>query len=295
MAITLLDSTTFEGYTASYNCPSGDNRVLVVTMSSPSVVTEWSPTATFNGVAMTTEVTDSSGYNFSPYNYCSVAIFTLVNPDVGSYTLAISNGGSGHVSVMVFGGTSQLTPALAISNTSLAQFAPKDTVGQALWLMNFDNSTTPNVNINVYNVNDYGTTGEWTANRVDTYHTKVGNYSAYRIQETYNPQQSIWYLDNSWWWNNVPKYTMCGIYLKQDPSFSVSDTFSIGDIGSAVKGLLIQVADSITGSDTLTFIRRIILNLTDTFVIKNRGWFGRVTNFINQVKHSSVWTNKNKN
>ena len=295
MAITLLSSTTFEGSSGSFNCPSGDNRVMVVTLSSPNVVYSWSTTATFNGVSMTRQISDSACYGFGGgnYNYCNTAIFTLVNPDVGNYTVSLSDGG--HIAVMVFSGTSQLTPAQYISNTAFASFPPKDTLGTGYWGMNFNGSFPPNVNINVYNVNAYGDTGEQTANRIDTYHTKVGNYASYWIQNTYNPIQHIWYNDSSYYLTTAPKYTMCGIYLKQDPSFSINETMAVGDTGFAVKGFLIQVADSILTSETVTYLKQIFISINDTINIKNRGWFGRVIEWVGSLKSSSTWTKQNKN
>jgi hypothetical protein len=194
---------------------------------------------------------------------------------------------------MTFGGISQQLPVNSTYTTVSATWSPYDSYGTSTWTMiNAGNGSLPQKQINVYSVN--WNSNNWKANRNDANHTKIGDSCGVSIDGTsYNTIQ--WYKDDSYYFGTAPKISMCSLYLKGDPSFSVSDTITNSEIGQAMKGYLIQLVDSIILSEVYTQTRKIFLVLSDSIKILNRGWFGIPNLFSNISKSINSWINKDKN
>lgn len=92
-----------------------------------------------------------------------------------------------------------------------------------------------------------------------------------------------------------PVFIHVGALIRSNKDFSITDTVSIGNTGTTIKGLLIQLSDSVTLTESLSILKQIFITLTDTLTIKNRGWFGNLDFWNNTVKTVSTFINRLKN
>lgn len=98
MAIAFDSASSSNNFSGSFNhtCGTGANLLVYFINRTASV------TATYNGVSMT---------NFGTYN--SQQIFYLIDPPIGTYSIAPSGGGNGHVAISFSGvDTTNLFPAI---------------------------------------------------------------------------------------------------------------------------------------------------------------------------------------
>lgn len=280
MTISILSSTNYsysgQADSRSYTSASGTNTLLVVCVAAQGFSSVPTRAVTYNGVSLTQQVVRYGG--FSPESWSE--IWTLVSPATGSNTLYLnfhdgSNGGV-NVSVYTLGG---------VSNAPIETTYSYDVSNPNYNYSYTSRAITPTSNPGII-IDSFIGKYVWTK----LYNTLNGSISTYATTSSLS--------STTFGWSTTEFYPAYGVHtlvsIRADKSFSISDTIASGDSNTTVKGLLIQVANTIVMSETYTQIRKVFMTFTDTIKIYNRGWFGRVADWLKSVKNSATWTDSNR-
>lgn len=276
MALQILntDYQTYTGGTAQtfgYNSPSGTNTLLVVVVMGYGTGVPLTRDVSYAGSAMTTQVYTSSGKVHG-------TIFTLVSPTSGANSLYVNftNGSLNEIRVIIYTlGNVSNAPVDIVTSNNLMNGGSRGAWTETLAI---NATSSPYLCIDgFYSEVSYGAAGSGQ--------TQI-NASSYKSNAT-----SMVWSSNAY---NQPNIAHVAIAIRADKSFTITDTIASGDTEYVVKGFLIKVIDTVITSESYSQIRKVFMSLSDTFVIKDRGWFGSITIFSNIQKTVSNWLNINK-